>query len=76
MKDGNNADLLSEVLCACVKDTKQKKFLQSFWEATSRVDRNQDAVCENVSFTSESMAEFIDRAPTKPSPGKRRRFQT
>ena len=26
------ADLLLEVLCTCVKDTKQKKWLQSFEE--------------------------------------------
>ena len=39
----NNADLLSEVLCTCVKDTKQKKFLGSFHKAASREDRNQGA---------------------------------
>ena len=56
----NNADLLSEVLCACAKDTKQKKFLWSFREAASRVDRNQGAICKNVSCTTESMAESFD----------------
>ena len=70
------ADLLSEVLCACAKDPKQKKFLRSFSEAASRIDRNQGAICENVSRTTESMAKAIDRAPAKPSPAKRRRFQT
>ena len=34
-KTGNSADLLSEVLCACGKDTKLKKFLRSFREAAS-----------------------------------------
>ena len=34
------------------------------------------AVCENFSRARESMAESIDRAPAKPSPAKRRRFQT
>ena len=64
-----------EVLCTCAKDTKQKKFLRSFCEAASRIDRNQGAICENVSCTTESMAESIDCAPAKPSPAKRRRFQ-
>ena len=76
MKDRNNADFLSEVLCACAKDTKQKKFLRSFCEAASRVDRNQGAICENVSCVTESMAESIDRAPAKLSPAKRTHFQT
>ena len=74
-KDRNNADLLLEVLCACVKDTKQKKFLRSFCEAGSWIDRNQGAICENILCTTESMAESIDRAPAKLSPVKRRRFQ-
>ena len=59
-----------------MKDTKQKKFLGSFHEAASRVDRKQSAICENVSCMMESMAESFDRAPAKPSPVKRRRFQT
>ena len=63
MKDRNNADLLLEVLCECTKDTKQKKFLRSFRGAASRVDRNQGAICENVSCMMESMAESFDRAP-------------
>ena len=40
MKDRNNADLLLEVLCSCVNDRKQKKFLQLFYEAASQIDRN------------------------------------
>ena len=76
MKDRNNADSLSEVLCACAKDRKQKKFLGSFRKAASRIDWNQGAICKNVLCTMESMAESIDRAPVKPSPAKRRRFQT
>ena len=55
---------------------KQKKFLRSFGEAASRVDRNQGAICENVSCTMENMAESFNRAPAKPSLAKRRRFQT
>ena len=39
-KDRNNVDLLSEVLCMCTKDMKQK-FLRSICEAASRIDRNQ-----------------------------------
>ena len=75
VKDRNDADLPSEVLCACAKDTKQKKFARRFHEAASRVDRNQGAICENVLCTTESMAVSIDRAPAKPSSVKRRHFQ-
>ena len=75
VKDRNNADLLLEVLCMCVKDTKQK-FLWSYREAANRIDWNQGAICGNVSCTMESMAESIDRTPAKPSTAKRRRFQT
>ena len=67
--------LLSEVLCVCVKDTKQKRFLRSFRKAASWIDRNQGAICENIWCTTESMAESIDCAPAKPSPPKRRCFQ-
>ena len=43
----------------------------------SQIDlRNQGAICENVSCTRESMTEPIDGAPPKPSPAKRRSFQT
>ena len=70
------ADLLLEVLCVCVKDMKQKTFLPSFCEAASRIDWNQGTICENVSCTTESMAQSIDRTPAKPSPAKRRCFQT
>ena len=73
-KTENNADLLLEVLCS--KDTKQKKFLQSFREAASRVDLNRSAICENVSYTTESMSKSFDDEPGKPSTAKRRRFQT
>ena len=76
MKDRNNADLLLEVLCACVKDMKQKKFLQSFREAASWIDRNRDTICKNISCMTESMAKSIDRTPAEPSQVKRRRFQT
>ena len=76
MKDRKYADLLLEVLCVCVKDMKQKTFLPSFCEAASRIDWNQGTICENISFTTESMAESIDHAPAKPSPAKRRCFQT
>ena len=75
-KDRNNADLPSKVVCVCVKDMKQKKLLWSFHEAASRVDRNQGAICENFLCTTESMAKSIDHAPAKPSPAKRRCFQT
>ena len=75
-KDRNDTDLLAEVLCACTKDTKQKKLIRSFHEAESWIDWNQDAICQNVLCTTESMAEFIDRTPAKPSPAKRRGFQT
>ena len=51
VKDRNNADSRLEVLCACTKDTKQKKFLQSFCDGASRIDQNQGAICENVSCT-------------------------
>ena len=71
-KDRNDADLLSEVLCACAKDMKRKKFLGNFLIAASRVDRNQGAIYENVLCTMESMAESSDSAPVKPSPAKRR----
>ena len=40
------------------------------------MDWNQGAICENVSCMTESVAESIDRAPAKPFPVKRRRFQT
>ena len=59
----------------CVKDMKQKTFLPSFCEAASRIDWNQGTICENISFTTESMAESIDRAPAKPSPANIRCFQ-
>ena len=75
VKDRNNADLVLEVLCACAKDTKQKKSLWSFCEAASRVDRNQGAICENILCMMESMAESVDHAPAKPSPVKRRCFR-
>ena len=75
-KDRNNADLVSEVLCTCAKDTKQKKFLRSFCEAASQIDRNQGAICKNISHTTESMDKSIDHTPVKPSPLKRRCFQT
>ena len=65
MKDQNNADLLSEVLCERMK---QKKFVQSFWEAASQIDHNESAICENVWCMTESMAKSIDRAAAKPSP--------
>ena len=55
---------------------KQKKFLRSFGEAASRVDRNQGAIYENVLCTMESMAESIDCAPAKPSPAKKKHIQT
>ena len=55
---------------------KQKTFLQSFCEAASRINRNQGAICENVSCTWESRAESINRDTVKPSPAKRRRFPT
>ena len=58
-----------------MKDVKQKKFLQSFHEAASRIDRNQGAIWKNISCSTEGMAESIGRAPGKPSPVKRRRFQ-
>ena len=61
-KTENNADLLS----ARARKTriKQKfRFLRSFHEAASRVDRKQSAICENVSCMMESMAESFDRAP-------------
>ena len=76
VKDRNDADLLLEVLCACVKDMKQKKFLRNFREAASRIDRNHGAICEKVLCTMESMAKSIDCTPAKPSPAKRRCFQT
>ena len=76
MKDRNNADLLSGVLCACVKDMMKQKFLRSFREAASRIDRNHGAICEKVLCTMESMAKSIDCTPAKPSPAKRRCFQT
>ena len=59
MKDRNNADLLSEVLCACVKDMKQKKFLRSFREAASGIDQNQGVICENISCTTESKLSLL-----------------
>ena len=74
-KDRNSADLLSEVLCTCTKDTRQK-YLQSFREAASRIDQNQGAINKNIFCTMESMAKSIDHAPAKPSQTKRRRFQT
>ena len=76
VKDRNNADSRLEVLCACTKDTKQKKFLQSFCDGASRIDQNQGAICENVSCMIESMAESIDHALAESSPVKRRHFQT
>ena len=46
-------------------------------EAASQIDlRNQSTICKNVSCSRESMAESIDHVPAKPSPVKRRRFQT
>ena len=46
-------------------------------EAASQIDLwNQSAICKNVSCSRESMAESVDCAPAKPSPAKRRRFQT
>ena len=39
------------------------------------MDWNQGAICENVSCMTESIAKSFDRAPAKPSPAKRRRFQ-
>ena len=48
----------------------------SFCDMDSQIDRNQGAICENVSCVTESMAESIDRAPAKPSLTKRRCFQT
>ena len=74
MKDRNNAELLSEMFCACAKDTKQKEFLQSFREAASQIDRNQGTICENVSCMTKSMDKSIDCAPEKPSPVKRGHF--
>ena len=71
----SNADLLSEVLCACAKDTKQKKFLWSFRKAASWVVQNQCAICDKILCTTKSMAESFDCAPAKPSPVKRRCFQ-
>ena len=59
-----------------MKDMKQKKFLRSFREAASGIDRNQGALCKNVLCTTESMAKSIDRTPAKPSPAKRVCFQT
>ena len=45
-------------------------------EAASRIGlQNQGAICVNISCSRESMAKSIDRAPSKPSPAKRRRFQ-
>ena len=70
-----SADLLWEVLCTCVKDTRHKKLLRSFHKAESWIDWNQGAICENVSCLRESMAESIDRAPAKPPPVKRRCFR-
>ena len=37
---------------------------------------NQDAICKNISCSRESMAKSIDCTPVKPTPAKRRRFQT
>ena len=46
-------------------------------EAASWIDlRNQGTICENVSCLRERIAVSIDRAPTEPSPAKRRCFQT
>ena len=46
-------------------------------KAASQIDlRNQGTICKNVKCSRESMAESIDHAPAKPSPAKRRRFQT
>ena len=70
-------DLLSDVLSACVKDTKQNK--KSFSEVSRREHRiceaasqidlwNQGAICNNVLCARESMAESIDHAHAKPSP--------
>ena len=77
------ADLRMEVLCMCAKDVKQMKFLSSFTKkrcnhkAASQIDlQNHSAICKNVSCSRESMAESIDYAPAKPTPAKRRRFQT
>ena len=75
-KGRNYADLLYEVLCMGTKDTKQKKFLRSFHEAASQIDQNQGAIGKNVSCATKSMSESIDCAPGKPSPVKRRCFQT
>ena len=46
--------------------------------AASRIDlQNQGAICKkNVSCARESMTESIDPALVKPSPAKRKRFQT
>ena len=45
-------------------------------KAASQIDlQNLGAICENASCSRESMADFIDCAPTKPSPAKRRCFQ-
>ena len=72
------ADLLSEVLCACAKDTQQKTRRENRrCVAASQVDlQNQGAIFKNLSCTRESIAESIDRAPANQSPVKRRRFQT
>ena len=56
------ADLLSEVLYACAKGTKQKKFLRCFHEAASWRDWNEDAVCKSVLCRTESMAASADCA--------------
>ena len=61
---------------ACVKDMKQNKFLWSFCKAASWIDQNRGAICKNALCTLENMAKSIDRAPAKPSPAKRRHFQT
>ena len=62
---------------------RKKSFSKVSWrehcicEAASRIDlQSQGAICKNVSRLRERMAESIDGAPAKPSPVKRRHFQT
>ena len=71
----------TEVTFECVVHVQKTEIMQIYSRkccvlAGSQIDPNQGAICKNVLCTAESMAESIDHAPAKPSPAKRRHFQT
>ena len=79
-----NMQICSWKCSAGVRKTRSKKSFSGvsrrehrIREAASQIDlRNQSTICKNVSCSREIMAESVDGVPAKPSPVKRRRFQT